>query len=504
MDKVYLRDLVWALKAELIKFRFWVVGLFVAVSFAVLLIGATLPKTYSTSAMLVVDVTNIIEPLMKGQAEVTKIDRSEQAREVIYTRGIMEAVGKELKLITKETTPEQQDKIIKSIRAGLEVKPEKNNYFRLGYSASDPDVSFETLNAFVNVFIRDTQRRKNEESQGAYNFIDAQVQTYKHQLELAESKIKDFNSKNIDGSSESVGARINQLRSEIEALKITIEESQARVNTLQQQLGSEGQYQQAKGQVDEIKLRRQNLTEQLERLLSTYQEGYPDIVNIRSQIAELDAIIEQRKASGEVFGGSEKSLNPLYEELRKQLSVAEVDLRAQRRRMESLVNLQGQERGRAERVASNQAEFSELTRDYQVTQKVYNDLLARKENARISMTLDQEGQGISYRIQEPAVFPLKPTGLPFLVFVIVGPLLGMLLPILLVVAYVLLDPHLRSARALQKQLPPEIEMLGVIPHYNSPLGERLLKKDMISIFAIAGIGMILYVIFAVYWQIMHG
>ena len=101
-----------------------------AVSFAVLLIGATLPKTYSTSAMLVVDVTNIIEPLMKGQAEVTKIDRSEQARDVIYTRGIMEAVGKELKRITKETSPEQQDKIIKSLRGGLEIKPEKNNYFK--------------------------------------------------------------------------------------------------------------------------------------------------------------------------------------------------------------------------------------------------------------------------------------------------------------------------------------------------------------------------------------
>jgi hypothetical protein len=239
-------------------------------------------------------------------------------------------------------------------------------------------------------------------------------------------------------------------------------------------------------------------------LLSTYQEGYPDIVNIRAQVAELDAVIEKRKASGEVFGGSDKSLNPLYEELRKQLSVAEVDLKAQRRRMESLVGLQGQERGRAERVASNQAEFSELTRDYEVTQKVYNDLLARKENARISMTLDQEGQGISYRIQEPAVFPLRPTGLGFMVFAILGPILGVLFPILLLVAYVLLDPHLRSARALQKQLPPEIEMLGVIPHYNSPLGERLLKKDMISIFAIAGVGMILYVLLAGYWQVAHG
>jgi hypothetical protein len=47
-------------------------------------------------------------------------------------------------------------------------------------------------------------------------------------------------------------------------------------------------------------------------------------------------------------------------------------------------------------------------------------------------------------------------------------------------------------------------MLGVIPHYNSPLGERLLKRDMISIFAMAVIGMILYVMLAGYWQVAHG
>lgn len=504
MDKVYLRDLVWAIKAELIKFRFWVLGVFISTAFLIAALGAFLPKTYSTSALLVVDVTNIIEPLMKGQAEVTKIDRSEQAREVIYTRGIMEAVGRELKLIDKNTSQEAQDNIIKRIRSGLQVIPEKNNYFKIGYSSGDPDTAFETLNAFVNVFIRDTQRRKHDESQGAYNFIDTQVQTYKRQLEIAEDKIKDFNSKNVDGSSDSVSQHLNQLRSDIELLKIQIEESQARVNTLQQQLGSEGQYQQAKSQLDEIKLRRQGLIEQLEKLLSTYQEGYPDIVNIRSQIAELDAVIERKQASGEVYSGGEKILNPLHEEIRKQLSAAEVELRAQKRRMESLVGLQAQARERAERVASNQAEYSELTRDYQVTRKVYEELLARKENARLSMTLDQEGQGVSYRIQEPAVFPLKPTGLGFLIFACLGPVIGLLIPIIVLVIYVFVDPHLRSARALQKLLPPDIEMLGVIPHYNTPLGDRLLKKDMLSIMAIAGVSMFIYVIFAVYWQLMKG
>jgi hypothetical protein len=119
------------------------------------------------------------------------------------------------------------------------------------------------------------------------------------------------------------------------------------------------------------------------------------------------------------------------------------------------------------------------------------------------MTLDIEGQGVSYRIQEPASFPLKPSGFYFVHFAILGPFLGFLLTIGLLVAYVLVDPHLRSARTLQKLLPPEIELIGVIPHFNTPLGERLIKKDMLLIWGIVFVAMAGYITIAVYWFIYH-
>src|SRR5690606_38570489 len=146
--------------------------------------------------------------------------------------------------------------------------------------------------------------------------------------------------------------------------------------------------------------RRQTLATQLEQLLLTYQENYPDVVSLRGQINELDTAIEQLQSQGEVFGANAQVENPLYEELRKQLQAANVDLRGQKRRMQSLVHLQDQGVERAERVAANQAEMSELTRDYDVARGVYEDMLQRKESARLSMSLDIEGQGITYRIQE--------------------------------------------------------------------------------------------------------
>src|SRR5688572_26066763 len=89
MDTGYLSDMLIALKAELIRFRFWCVLLFLGVAYAVLGLGLVWPKHFTTSAVLFADETNIIEPLLKGSAEITKIDRSEQATEIIYTRPIM-------------------------------------------------------------------------------------------------------------------------------------------------------------------------------------------------------------------------------------------------------------------------------------------------------------------------------------------------------------------------------------------------------------------------------
>lgn len=505
MDKAYLRDLLVALRAELIRFRFWCALLFLLVAYLLLVVGLLWPKNYTTKVVLFADVTNIIEPLLKGRAEITKIDRSEQASEVIYTRRIMLETARQAGLLTATSSEEQQDAVIKLLRGGVKVARERNeNYVQLSYTATDPDTSFEVLNAVVNVFIEDTAKRKRDESVGAYNFIDAQVQTYKKQLEAAEEKLKEFKSKNTDGSEEAVSARIASLRQEIEGLKITIEETQSRITTINQQLNTEGQYLQAKGQIEELQSRRQTLTVQLEQMLLSYQENYPDVVSLRTQIAELDAAIGKIQSAGDIYASSDKVQNPLYEELRKQLADADVSLRSQKRRMESLLSLQEDEFARQQRIAASQATLSDLTRDYDVTKKVYEEMLQRKETARVSMTLDIEGQGVSYRIQEPAAFPLKPSGIHFIHFAAVGPLLAFLVPLGLLILFILVDPHLRSARALQKQLPADIEVVGVVPHYKSPVGERVLKKDVLLIGAVLALGMICYLAIAIYWVVVKG
>ncbi|TQV71777.1 chain length-determining protein [Exilibacterium tricleocarpae] len=499
MSANYYRDLIEAGLRELINLKAWVVGLFVVISFVILTLGLFWPKSYETSALLHADVSNIIAPLLRGRAEVTDINQSQHAKESIYTRRLLLKVAERANLINEDTPVDRQEGIINGLRSGIQVKNEAKNYFRLTYKHPKPGVSYETLNHVVNVFIEDASLRKREESYNAFTFIDAQVKSYKEQLEAAEQRLKEFQAGNLDGTESGVASRISQLRTDIEEQKLDMEETEARRRSVEQQLQSESKYQATRGKVDEIRDRMSTLQAQLDALRLNYKDTYPDIVSIKDQIAGLEleiSIIQERE--GIVQGGREQAENPLYEELRKQLSTTDVDLRTQRRRLQSLNRLLEEEYDRAGRVAAKQAELTDLTRDYDVTRQVYEEMLERKESARLSMTLDVEGQGVTYKLQEPAVFPLVPSGLRFLHFVIAGPIIGLLLPLGLVVAYVMLDPRIRSASLLMSQFKSDIEVLGVIPHINTPFAKRVLKGDVVFLGAICFLTILVYsgVVFA--------
>lgn len=495
MDLTYLQQIAHAVFRELVKYKMAAVALFVAVCFVVLAIGYVWPKSYVTNAVLYADTSNIIKPLLEGRAAVTHIDSTQQAQDSIYTRRVLEQVGRKVGLINDNQLPGKQDNLIDNLRSHITLTNEGKNFFSISFSDSNPDKSFEILNTLVEVFIHDAAESKRQESRNAYQFIDQQVKQYQAKLRKAEERLKDFKSSNIAGTQSSVDNRINSLQLQIEKLKLDVDDNVAKKQSIQQQLQNESQQIVDNSKLDALQNRRATMQQQLDTMRLTYQETYPDIVSLKDQMSKLQQQINAIQAGGAVSNSNKgnDTANPLYEQLRIDLSNVETDINAQRKRLSALNTLLNNERQRAKQVAANQADLSELTRDYSVTKEMYEEMLKRKEMARLSMTLDVEGQGVTYKIQEPATFPLLPSGLRFIHFAFLGPLLGLLAPIGLATAYVILDPRIRFAATLQERLPRDIQLLGVVPHINTPLAQRMFRVDMLIVAAVAIIAIGLYV-----------
>ncbi len=86
------------------------------------------------------------------------------------------------------------------------------------------------------------------------------------------------------------------------------------------------------------------------------------------------------------------------------------------------------------------------------------------ESARISMSLDEQGEGLRMSVQEPASMPLKPHGLRLIHFAIISPILGVLLAFALLFVRLQLDDRIRSSGSISRDL--GVPVLATIPTMN--------------------------------------
>ena len=175
--------------------------------------------------------------------------------------------------------------------------------------------------------------------------------------------------------------------------------------------------------------------------------------------------------------------NPVYQEIRSKLVTTNTDIETVETRISSIKRLVGEQKRRMERIQENKAQYSELTRDMEVNKEIYNDLLQRREKARVSMHLDIEGQGLSYKITETAQYPTSPTGPKFSMFAMAGLVLGAVAPFGAVAGLLQVDPRIRSRDQLQDVL--DIPVLEHLPEVRTPFEKRRDRKVTIAVAVMA-------------------
>lgn len=454
--------------------RVAMVVVFAAIALVALALGALWPKTYTSSTTILVQEDNIIQPLMEGRAVATGVtDRGRIAREVIYSRKILAAVLEEGGWLAAKPSLLEQERLAERLKAATVVRNGGENLIQISYKDSDPDRTFRVTRKFAEMFISESLAAKERESREAYEFIAARVEEYHRKLTGAEDRLKEFRAENQDarpGTATDVNTRIGELRQRIETAQTELSELQMRDRTVTEQLEGEAEISASQGRESQYRTRVVELQAELDRLLLSYTDDYPDVIRVRHQLEDLqNEIVAEtaRREASQAGGGSGNSnlvsINPLYQQLRSEQSTVRANSAALRARVAENEALLESELERGRRVADSEATLAELTRDYEVNRDVYQDLLRRRENARVSMSLDAEHRGLTFRIQEPAVLPQIPSGLRFMHFVLAGLGLGVALPLGLVFLATKVDPRVRSAAELSREL--NVPLLVSVPRH---------------------------------------
>lgn len=468
------QELLLVLLAEARRHHLLLAAGFAIIATATLVAGLfLLPRTYASSTTILAQESDIIQPLLEGRAVATGVtDRAGMARQVIFSRKVMDTILAAGGWLEDDPSPVERDRLIEQIQERTLITSPRQDLVQISYRDSDPERTFAVTEQMGAMFISQSLATKERESRDAFEFIDNRAQEYHRKLTEAEDKLQEYRTLNVDaqpGSATDVSARISALRGQVEQTRMSLLEHQSRAAALARQLSGESAVTAVQTRDNLHQAQLVELQSQLDTLMLRYTEQHPDVVRIRHQMADVRTSmaagppVAEGGVASSGFGSSQ--LNPQYQQLRSELNLARREAAAVASRLGAAQSLLAQELNRSQRVAASEGALAELTRDYEVNRELYQDLLRRRENARVSMHLDQENRGLTLRVQDPATMPLRPVGLRFMHFAAGGLLLAIALPLGLLFLRTQLDQRVRSPRQIERH--PGLSLLAVIPPFRS-------------------------------------
>ncbi len=508
MANITVEEWIPLLTRESVNRRGMLITIFALVSLLIIGAGFLWQKKYLSTVTLYIDESNIVRPLLEGATvTVDNTDKAYIAAEILFSQEILEKILSDGGWVNETMTLPEKERIKENIVKKTSINNINSTLLRIAFEASEPTVAYETTKRYAELFLDKTMRSQSKESNEAFEFIVTQVETYRQKLSDSEKRLQDFRAKTTDarpGTEGNLDERILDLRRNIEKTELEYAEARSRANALGTELSRvaitadtiyrESQY---LAQIGELRA-------EMDLLQLSYTDDYPDIIRLRQQIEDLTQLAQREKrkriedsnkARAVVIGRetlitNNNSVNPVYQQLSGETSRAQAFADSLKSRLQHTRILLQKELARSSKTTVVERELAELSRDYQVNQDIYQDLLRRRESARVSMTLDKERQGVLYRIQEPASFPILPTGIRFLHFAIAGLLAGMVLPFLYLVAFLQIDPRVRLASTITEEL--DLPLLAVVPHMQRPHEKTAWYRRNFTLFGIVLLVIIIY------------
>ncbi|HBC58411.1 MAG TPA: hypothetical protein DCZ03_14725 [Gammaproteobacteria bacterium] len=466
--------------------------LFSLISLSFLSLGAVWPKKYESSVSIQYEDDDIIMPLMRGAAEATQIkDQAQNVRSIIFGRSVMKKILEVGGWLGKDLSAIEQEQQIKEIIKSTNVKKEGRNIVVITYTDKSAERAYVVTKNFGELFVDTSSQNQRKQSRDAYDFINKQVESYRKKLTEAENNLKIFQSENADakpGMKVQVDERIVHLRRVVDTLTLEQSEAEIKLNSLQRQLSGEARVTANVAEKGEIYARIRALQAKLDQLRLSYLDTYPDIIRIKRQIKDLTdeagaLSVSSSDTEKTYVGFSEPAgdvrVSSLYDELKAQISSVKTDLLTLNNRLIHNRRLLEEEKLRAERINNVEAKLAELTRDYEVNRDIYKDLLRRRENARVSLNLDLERRGLSFKITEPANFPILPSGVRFIHFMLIGIIMGILIPVGLIFSLLYFGSKLRLERNIYEDY--DIPLIETVPKLYSPAELNTQRVGMLLI-----------------------
>lgn len=419
----------------------------VSIAWAVCIVGWSLvymmPNVYEAHTRVYVDGQSRLASLI-AQVGVSSGSESSvfMVRQALLARQQLEKVVAETGLAADIETEDEMDLLLIRLRDEIGVSTgrstESRNLYTISFLHQNQETAIKVVDTLLKIFIKDVLEHKEEGSELVSGYLDEQLAHYSNLLSTAEVKLAEFKKEYVGllpGANGGVFERLQDAMSARSDLESQLQIELDRREELRRQLTSEvpnlpngnGRSVGVSLPGSSVQSVIEGLEERRSDLLLTYTERHPDVVAIDEQLATL---YEQREAdrlslasSANGIEGVSNASNPVYQSVQIALNDSGVRIAELRSQVEqssaSIARLQGQ----VNTIPVVEAQYAQLTRDYDQYRGLYRELLLQKERARLG-SVGAERDVVEFNIIEPPMSEKEPVApkrtLLLVAFLIVG------------------------------------------------------------------------------------
>ncbi|TQV76250.1 XrtA system polysaccharide chain length determinant [Denitrobaculum tricleocarpae] len=389
---------------------------------------ATIPDVFVSSGRLYVDTASMLRPLLQGLAVDTNIRSEIQImQQTLLSRPNLQKVARMTDLDITATTPDQMERLLTRLNDKTSVQSNGGNLFKVSFEDGDPVRARNVVDALLTIFVEGNLGQSRNDMDEAQRFINDQIKDYERQLEQAEQRLANFKQQNFDILPGAAGyhGRVERAEGALIAAENALNNAVTQEAVIKRELSSVPELIGGvtnigigSGPPSDTTLRIIEIEAQVQELLTRYTEKHPDVVIAQRRLKaleaknerELEAALQNELSAGEEPTAETGVPNPLYAQLQLRLIEQQSIIQINQRRVDQI---QGQI-AELERLRSNvpavEAELKKLNRDYGIIKENYDELLKRRESARISQEREVSAEPVQFRVVDPPEIPALPDG----------------------------------------------------------------------------------------------
>ncbi len=450
-------------------------------SLAAYAVALKMPHRYISRTLVLVEQQKVPDTFVRPMITEDLNQRLASMQEQILSRARLQPIIERFGLFREAQSRMATEDLVAQLRKNISVepvrpipgtRPEELPGFYINVTWNDAWLAQQICAEVTSMFMDENLRLRQQRAQGTTEFLEKQLLEAKQKLDEQDARLAVFKGRYIGQLPGEEQTNLNllmglttQLEAVTQALNRAQHDKTFAESMLVQQVAAWKASQEGTNP-ETLEQQLTSLQNQLMMLEAHYTADHPDVIKVKSDVAQLKRKLSEANASSK-DKPVEKTLRvtttepPEIQKLRSQIHQYEITIQERSREQEQLQQQTKVYQTRVRLSPMVEQQYKEITRDYQTALDFYNDLLKKMNQSEMASDLERRQQGEQFRVLDPPNLPERPSFPNRPQFAAGGLGGGLALGLALTLLLEMRDKALRTERDIEFFL--ELPTLGLVP-----------------------------------------